>query len=268
MKFSGQVAIVTGAARGIGEAIACKLAAEGASVVLNDVLPIERLEATAQRCAEVGGAGLPGPGDISDPATSQRLVELAQERFGRVDIVVNNAFWGRPGGFLAGSIDDWKKTLDVSLTGPMLLTRAALPVLIEAGGGAIVNIASIHSFGAGRRYAAYEAAKTGLVGLTRAVAAEFGRDGVRCNAVCPGLVVAERNADWWPAERVEWMKSAYPSGRIGTLDDVSAAVAFLASKEADFINGACLPVDGGLTAILAEVPALELYDAWRAADRS
>jgi NAD(P)-dependent dehydrogenase (short-subunit alcohol dehydrogenase family) len=268
MRFSSRTAVVTGAGRGIGRAIASRLASEGASVILNDILPVETLESVADTCRELGGDGVVAAGDISDPETAEQLVDLANERFGRLDIVVNNAFWGRPGAFLASTIDDWAKTIDVSLTGPMLLSRAALPWLIRSGGGSIINVASIHSFGAGRRYAAYEAAKTGLVGLTRAVAAEFGRQGVRCNAVCPGLVVAERNANWWPAERIEWVKSAYPAGRIGTVDDVSAAVAFLASEDASFINGVCLPVDGGLTAILAEVPALELYDSWKASSGS
>lgn len=257
MRFAGKVAVVTGSARGIGRGIAERLASEGAAVVVNDILP---LEDTVQACRDLGGDGVAVPGDISEPATSERLVAVAAERFGRLDIVVNNAFWARTSDFLDQPIEEWSKTLDVSLTGPMLLTRAALPTLVEQGGGAIVNVASIHSLGAGRRYAAYEAAKTGIVGLTRAIAAEFGRQGVRCNAVCPGLVLTERNAGWWSAERIEWVTQAYPVGRIGSVEDVAGAVAFLASADAGFVNGACLPVDGGLTAILAEVPALHLYD--------
>lgn len=257
MRFAGKVAVVTGAARGIGRGIAERLASEGASVVVNDILP---LAGTVAACHELGGEGLAVPGDISEPATSERLLAAAVEQFGRLDIVVNNAFWARTSDFLDQPFEEWSKTLDVSLTGPMLLTKTALPTLVGQGGGAIVNIASIHSIGAGRRYAAYEAAKTGIVGLTRAIAADFGGQGIRCNAVCPGLVVTERNAGWWSAERIEWVTKAYPVGRIGSVEDVAGAVAFLASQDAAFVNGACLPVDGGLTAILAEVPALHLYD--------
>lgn len=268
MRFAKRVAIVTGSARGIGRGIAERLASEGAAVVVNDILEPEALDATVQACRKGGGDAVAVRGDIADPATSDQLVQTARERFGRLDVVVNNAFWARTADFLDQPLEQWTKTLDVSLTGPMLLTQAALPALVEQGEGAIVNIASIHSLGAGRRYAAYEAAKTGIVGLTRAIAAEFGKHGIRCNAVCPGLVVTERNASWWSDERVEWMKTAYPLGRIGRVEDVAAAVAFLASTDAAFVNGACLPVDGGLTAILAEVPVLHLYDRHGTADRS
>ena len=260
MSLSGEVAIVTGCGRGIGRAIAERLAREGANIVANDILP-EQLEDTVLACRAAGSDAVAVEADIVEPSTSERLVAIAIERFGRLDVVVNNAFWARTSDFLDQSAEEWARILDVSLNGAVLLSRAALPLLTRQGSGAIVNVASIHSLGAGRRYAAYEVAKTGLVGLTRAVAAEFGRDGVRCNAVCPGLVITERNAGWWSDERVEWVSNAYPLGRVGTAAEVAAAVAFLASNEAAFIAGVCLPVDGGLSAILPEVPALRLYDA-------
>lgn len=260
MRFSQRVAIVSGSARGIGRAIAERLASEGARVVVNDILPGQLLADVVEACRSKGGDALAVPGDITEPTTAGRLVAAATERLGRLDIVVNNAFWAHTTDFLAEPLADWHKTLDVSLTGAMHLSKAALPVFVDAGGGAIVNIASIHALGAGRRYAAYEAAKSGLMGLTRAIAADFGRHNVRCNAVCPGLVVTERNAGWWPDDRLDWVTAAYPLGRVGRVEDVAAAVAFLASSEAAFITGACLPVDGGLTAILPEVAALQLYD--------
>lgn len=267
MRFSDQVAIVSGSARGIGRAIAERLASEGARVVVNDILSDELLAATAQACRDKGGEALAVRGDITEPATAEQLVTAATKRLGGLDVVVNNAFWAHATDFLAEPVADWSKTLDVSLTGAMRLCKAALPFFVEHRAGSIVNVSSIHALAAGRRYAAYEAAKSGLIGLTRAIAADFGRQGVRCNAVCPGLVVTERNAGWWPEERLKRVATAYPLGRIGSVEDVAAAVAFLASSEAAFITGACLPVDGGLTALLPEVPALQLYDQAQARER-
>jgi NAD(P)-dependent dehydrogenase (short-subunit alcohol dehydrogenase family) len=257
-RFHGRVALVTGSARGIGRAVAVRLASEGAAVIVNDILP---LDGAVADCRAAGGEVEAVQRDIARPGAAEALVARARDRFGGLHVVVNNAFWEERAPLLDVSREGWDRTLQVSLTAAMLVARAALPALVAAGGGAIVNIASVHALGAGPGFAPYEAAKAGLISLTRSIAVEHGRQGVRCNAVCPGLVITERNRAWWLEDppRLQAVQAAYPVGRVGTPEDVAAVVAFLASEEAAFVNGASLAVDGGMTAMLAETAALHPF---------
>jgi len=231
----GRTVIVTGAARGMGRAVAERCAADGARLVLADMdARVRDVAATLGAAAVVG--------DVADPATARSAVELHDDLYGLVNVagVHHNAT-------VADLTDeDWARVLAVNLTAPMLWARAAIPVMRAGGGGAIVNIASLVGTRARPNSAAYVASKTGLVGLTRSIAVDFGRDGIRCNAISPGSIdtpmlraAVERD----PAGMQAQIKRNY-AGRIGTSDEIAAACAFLLSDECGFVNGVDLLVDG------------------------
>jgi NAD(P)-dependent dehydrogenase (short-subunit alcohol dehydrogenase family) len=242
------VAVVTGAARGIGRRVAEVLAAEGYTLVLTDLHePAEALAAVRAHGVEALGVA----GDVADEADVAALAERVRERLGRVDALVNNARIS----LLVPAEDttpaQWRRVLEVNLTGPFLLCQAFGRMMLRAGGGSIVNIASIAGLRGLADRAAYNASKHGLVGLTRTLAAEWGGRGVRVNAVCPGWVKTEMDdADqaaggYSDADIV----AQVPMGRFATPADVAAAVAFLADPaRSGFVNGVALPVDGGWTA--------------------
>jgi meso-butanediol dehydrogenase / (S,S)-butanediol dehydrogenase / diacetyl reductase len=247
-RFSGSVAIVTGAGSGIGAAIARGLAGEGAAVVLVDRRE-DRLERERDAIAAAGGRAEAAVLDVRDGAGVRELVDGVLARHGAVDVLVNNAAVAGGDG-LAGLEDaDWDEAVDVALKGAFLLMRAVLPAMVERGGGSIVNVASVNGlmhFGND----AYGAAKAGLIQLTRSVAVRYGPDGVRANAVAPGTV---RTPAW--SERLERdpallerLARWYPLRRVGEPEEVAHAVLFLASPQAAWITGATLPVDGGLLA--------------------
>jgi NAD(P)-dependent dehydrogenase (short-subunit alcohol dehydrogenase family) len=241
------VAVVTGAAQGIGRAVSETLAAEGHELVLCDVRePAETLDALRAAGAEAHAV----VGDVSEDAYAARVAATVAERFGRADVLVNNA--GISAIVPAEEIEPalWRRVLDVNLTGPFLLAQALGRPMLEAGSGSIVNVASIAGLTGIADRAAYNASKHGLVGLTRTLAAEWGGRGVRVNAVCPGWVKTEMDvADqagggYTDADIVEQV----PMARFATPDDIARAVAFLADPaKSGFVNGVMLPVDGGWT---------------------
>ena len=263
--FTGRTAIVTGASRGIGRAIAQRFADEGASLVLTATSG-DRLDDVATACRQRGASVETVAGDLADPNLPARLVDVAIEAFGSLHIVVSNAFWDETAPVTDATLGGWDRTLRVTLTAPMLLAQAALPGMVTRGSGAIVLISSMRAVAAGHGYAAYESAKAGLLGLTRSIAVDYGPRGIRCNCVCPGLVLSERAMAWYDA--APWHKAAMdavvPLRRPGRPSEVASVVAFLASDEASFVNGSTLWVDGGIGASLPENAALEL--AHRAGD--
>jgi 3-oxoacyl-[acyl-carrier protein] reductase len=263
--FAGRTAIVTGASRGIGRAIAERFADEGASLVLT-ATSSSPLDEVANACRDRGVAVEGVAGDLADPGLPARLVDVAVGAFGSVDVLVGNAFWDETRPVVEATLDGWDRTLRVSLTAPMLLARAALPGMVARGSGSIVLIGSMRGVASGHGYAAYESAKAGLLGLTRSIAVDYGPSGIRCNCVCPGLILSERAVEWYAAEawRRDAMDTVVPLGRPGMPSEVASVVAFIASDEASFVNGATLWVDGGNGASLPENAALEL--ARRAAE--
>jgi len=238
--FRDRVAIVTGGASGIGEATARALVADGARVVIVDV---DRSRGAAV-AAETGARF--EPVDVSDEAELARVIRDV----GRLDLLVSNAFATAAGPIEQSGLEGWRRTLDVTLTAVFTGLRAAAPIMRAQGRGAIVNVASISGLRADRGLAAYNAAKAGVVNLTRTAALELAAAGVRVNAVCPGLIdtpAVQRVFARLP-EREALCRRAIPMARLGRPEEVARAILFLASDDAAYITGATLVVDGGLTA--------------------
>jgi meso-butanediol dehydrogenase / (S,S)-butanediol dehydrogenase / diacetyl reductase len=247
-RFTGDVAIVTGAASGIGAAVARAFAGEGATVVLVD----QHRQAAQAVCDEITtskGRAEVAELDVSDGDQVERVLTGLVDRLRRVDVLVNNAATAGGDGLVELSPLEWDRDVDVALRGAFLCTRAVLPGMIARRTGCIVNVASVNGLlHLGQE--AYSAAKAGLLQLTRSVAVRYGQHGIRANAVAPGTV---RTPAW--SERLQRdpeifdrLARWYPLQRVGEPEDVAQAVLFLASAEASWITGATLPVDGGLIA--------------------
>ena len=249
-RFRGRTVLVTGAGRGIGRATALRLAGEGAAVAVVDI-DGEPARAVVGEIAAAGRNGVAITADVGDEAAAAQAVRDAERALGPLSVLVNNAAHATRSTLEATAPEDWDAEFRVTLRAVYLLTRAVLPGMAERGRGAIVSVASVN----GLMYfgnPAYSAAKAGLINLTKAIAVEYGPKGVRANTVSPGSVRTE-HPSW--AERqardpqvFEKLARWYPVGRVGTPEDIAAAIAFLASDEAAFVNGADLVVDGGLTA--------------------
>ncbi|UXH77217.1 SDR family NAD(P)-dependent oxidoreductase [Roseateles amylovorans] len=250
-RFKDKTVIVTGAASGIGRGVAERFSQEGANVVLCDrkaddldkvakELPKERT--LTQIC------------DVADFTQVQALVKAAVDRFGGLDVMVNNAGIGADGNALDVSMDDWQQTLAVDLSGVFHGCRAALPELLKRE-GCIVNTASVSGLGADWNMCAYNAAKGGVVNLTRSLALDFGSKGVRINAVCPSLTRTGMTEDMLKdKDLVNRFMERLPLHRVAEPADIAGVVAFLASDDARFVNGVNLPVDGGVTASNGQPP--------------
>jgi meso-butanediol dehydrogenase/(S,S)-butanediol dehydrogenase/diacetyl reductase len=253
MRLQGRVAIVSGGGTGIGAAAARLFAHQGAHVVVTGRRP-EPIRAVSD---EIGGLAVPG--DATDPAHAAEVVETALREFGGLDVVLANAgvgFGGKAGEVEVGL---WRETIDINLTGPLLLVRAALPVMLNHGGGSIVLVSSVSGLVSDGGSAAYVASKTGLIGLARSLAVDYGRHGIRTNCVCPGWVVTpmgDESMDELARARGITREQAYllatenvPMRRPATADEVASCCLFLASDESSIVNGAALTADGGSTAV-------------------
>jgi 3-oxoacyl-[acyl-carrier protein] reductase len=240
--FSGRVAIVTGAARGLGRAAAQRLYELGASVAVN-VRDIERAEEVAD---SLGERAMAVPGDIAAAGKPEEIARRTLERFGRIDILVNNAAIAETTRFPDLSADEWRETIEVNLTVPFLLTKAVLPAMQAQQYGRVVNVSS----SAGRMVstlggAHYTASKTGLLGLTRAAAKELGKFGITVNAVCPGMIDTELTQESASPEFLERLAAGFPVPRLGTALEVADLICFAASESAGYITGAAFDINGG-----------------------
>lgn len=244
-----RVAIVTGAAKGIGEAVACRFLLEGFAVVMFDI-DAPALNRTCERLSRFGSL-LPLHGDVSRESDARAAVERTLAWRGRLDVLVNNAGIDLYGAVPEFSAADWERQIGVNLTGAFYFSKHAITAL-RAAKGAIVNISSVHALVSYPGCAAYDAAKAGLLALTRALAVDHGPEGIRVNAVCPGWVDTPMTRKWLDSAGEPDARSRaeklHPLGRIGKPEEIADAVHFLASPAASFITGTFLVVDGGLTA--------------------
>ncbi len=254
MRLEGKVAIITGAASGMGLAMATRFAAEGARIIASD-WNAERLEGAVAQIQASGGTITGAQGNIADQATAEGLIERAVNDYGRLDVLCNNAgVMDYMQGVGELSDDIWRRVLSINLDGPMFTSRRAVRHMLAHGGGSIVNIASTAAIHGGAAGAAYTASKHALVGLTRNTAWMYAKNGIRCNAICPGATMTNI-AETMPAERMDPTGSqraqAFAALAPAYLDpgDIAALALFLASDESRHINGAIIPADAGWAAV-------------------
>jgi NAD(P)-dependent dehydrogenase (short-subunit alcohol dehydrogenase family) len=250
VRLEGEIALVTGSTSGIGKAIATAFATEGARVLVTG-RDTERGDAVVHQITVEGGAATFIAADLADPSATTGLVEAAVDRYGGLTVLVNNA--------VASTVDDadgpvteltdraWEQTLRVNLTAPMWLARAAIPRMIEAGHGSIINVSSRAAERASPGLAAYIAGKGGLNALTRSIAVDYARHNIRCNTISPGYVLNERRDADLSEERRSRLEGMHLT-RLGQATDVAYAAVYLAGRESEFVTGVNLPLDGGSSA--------------------
>jgi len=245
MRLSGKVAIITGAGRGIGEATALKFAQEGAKVVVADLVR-ENVEQVVKKITGQGKEALGITVNVTDPASVQQMVDETVKKFGRLDVIVNNAGITDDNQFLKMTEAQWDKVIAVNLKGVFLCGQAAAKVMAnQESGGVILSASSVVGLYGNFGQTNYAATKWGVIGMTKTWAKELGKKKIRANAVAPGFIVTPMT-DKMPQNVIEMMKEKTPLRTVGQPEDIANAYAFLASDEARFITGAVLSVDGGI----------------------
>jgi NAD(P)-dependent dehydrogenase (short-subunit alcohol dehydrogenase family) len=244
-RMAGKSGIVTGGASGIGREIAAAFAAEGARVSIFDA------DGDAARTAatEIGAGAIAATVEVTDEAAVAAAVEAVLGAYGTIDFLINNAGIRHVAPITTESVDAWRRTIDVNVTGTFICSQAVIPTMVAAGGGHIVNLASMAGELALGERAAYNTSKAAVVGLTKSIAIEVGAAGVHCNAVAPGVIETPLSAPYFEDESmVRVLRENSPMDRWGQVDEIAGPVLFLCSAESSFVNGATIFVDGGWTA--------------------
>jgi 3-oxoacyl-[acyl-carrier protein] reductase len=247
MRLTGKIALVTGASRGIGKAIALRLAQDGAKLAINN-LDIETAETVAAEIKALGGMALAVAGDVSSTDEVKNMMETIISTYGSIDILVNNAGITRDQLLLRMADDDWDRVLAVNLRGVFLCTKAVLKYMLKARWGRIINMSSIVGFTGNAGQSNYAASKAGIIGFTRSVAREVASRGITVNAVAPGFIETDMTARLSEKQRQD-IASRIPLGFLGTPEDVASVAAFLAGEDSRYITGQVISVDGGLGGI-------------------
>jgi 3-oxoacyl-[acyl-carrier protein] reductase len=245
MSMEGTAALVTGGSRGIGRAICLELARQGAAVAVNYAGNEQAARETAEACRALGAEAEVFQADVADPAACEALVKAVKERFGKVDILVNNAGITRDGLLMTAKAEDLDRVLDTNLKGAYFCMKAAAKLMMRQRFGRIINLSSVVGLRGNPGQTGYAASKAGILGLTKAAAKELAARGITVNAVAPGLIETDMTAVL-PEEAKNAMLSTIPMGCPGTPEDVARAVAFFARRDAAYITGQVLCVDGGM----------------------
>ncbi|MGD9867686.1 MAG: SDR family NAD(P)-dependent oxidoreductase [Hyphomicrobiales bacterium] len=256
MRLKDKVAIVTGGGKGIGAAISAAYVKEGAKLLIADI-DVKSAKDTASKLGKVEVVGT----DISDPASVKAMAKAAMDAYGRIDVLVNNAGARIIKGVMQHTLDDWNKMISINLTGPFLCAQAVIPQMLKQGGGRIINLASIASFRGRPNRVAYVAAKTGVLGLTRALAADLSGKNILVNAIAPGMIASPFNQSFAEASDTgpAWAQENLV-GRWGQPEDLAGAAVFLASDESSFMNGAEIKIEGGWLAARSRSGEIPIFD--------